>query len=321
MPLDHYVSQVHLRHFYSPAFDNRMMHAMRKSDLQRFPCKSEDVCRIEDGSTNAYLSHDRAVEDFLPDVERNYNAAIVKLRERVVDRDCVYVVAGFAAYVASCAPAAMRVHSLPLRKIVEATAMTLDRHGRIPPAPEELGGRSLTELFNDGTVRASVDQKYPQALGINSIIARLSVWGNSFWEVLHNGHDESPFFTSDFPVVIEARKFDASNIWIVPLAPDLAVRIIPNIKLTRDEPDLSFSKLCYRHRSLKHTEVIRINRLIVRCAEELIFFRDERDWIAPFISDNRHYRVEAVTDRIPLERGWMHLFAQRIVPHERTIPT
>ena len=54
MPLDHYVSQVHLKNFYSPVLDG-LMYGIRKSDLKCFRTKSQDVCRIEDGSTNAYL--------------------------------------------------------------------------------------------------------------------------------------------------------------------------------------------------------------------------------------------------------------------------
>jgi len=75
MSLDHYVSQVHLKNFYSPALDGHM-YAIRKSDLKKFPCTSRDVCRIENGSTNAYLKEDRAIEDFLLDVEPKYNASI-----------------------------------------------------------------------------------------------------------------------------------------------------------------------------------------------------------------------------------------------------
>lgn len=52
MALDHYVSQVHLRSFYSPALGD-LMHATRKSDLKQFCCNSKSVCRIEGGSSNA----------------------------------------------------------------------------------------------------------------------------------------------------------------------------------------------------------------------------------------------------------------------------
>src|ERR1700685_3402274 len=79
LPLDHYVSQVHLRKFYSPLLGGERMYAMRKSDLKSFQPNSKSVCRIEDGSTNAYLKEDRAVEEFLKTIEPKYNEALSKL--------------------------------------------------------------------------------------------------------------------------------------------------------------------------------------------------------------------------------------------------
>ena len=99
MPLDHYVSQVHLRQFYSPALGGKQMHGFRKRDGHVFPCSSKDVCRVQDGSTNEYLLNDRAIEEFLKTVEPNYNAAIAELRTGRPSRDTVHVIAGFAAYV------------------------------------------------------------------------------------------------------------------------------------------------------------------------------------------------------------------------------
>src|SRR5713226_7428829 len=88
MPLDHYVSQVHLKNFYSPALEEQM-YAIRKSDLKRFCCGSRSVCRIEDGSTNAYLKEDRIIEKFLLDVEPKYNASVAKLRDGKIDQECI----------------------------------------------------------------------------------------------------------------------------------------------------------------------------------------------------------------------------------------
>jgi hypothetical protein len=62
MVLDHYVSQVHLRNFYSPALGDQM-YAVRKSDWKTLTSNSESVCRIDAGSTNAYLTEDRLIED------------------------------------------------------------------------------------------------------------------------------------------------------------------------------------------------------------------------------------------------------------------
>ncbi|TGR23153.1 MULTISPECIES: DUF4238 domain-containing protein [unclassified Mesorhizobium] len=110
MALDHYVSQVHLRNFYSDDARGRLV-AVRKDDLKRFYPWSEDVCRIEEGSTNAYFNEPRTIEAFLKRIEPNYNRALSAVRERRIDAEDVNVIAGFVAYVASCSPAAMRLHS------------------------------------------------------------------------------------------------------------------------------------------------------------------------------------------------------------------
>ena len=115
MPLDHYVSQVHLKNFCSRVLDGLMYGIRRKSDLKCFRTKSQDVCRIEDGSTNAYLREDRAIEEFLKDVEPCYNASLAKLRENKIDQECIHCIAGFVAYIITCSPTAMRIHSGPLK--------------------------------------------------------------------------------------------------------------------------------------------------------------------------------------------------------------
>jgi Protein of unknown function (DUF4238) len=318
MALDHYVSQVHLRNFYSPILVQHM-YAMRKSDLQSFPCNSRSVCRIEEGSTNAYLINDRSIEAFLLDVEPKYNSSVTNLRDNKIDRECIHAIAGFAAYVASCAPAAMRIHTESLKSLLESGAAILDKQGLIPKAPPLLGSKTLTELLADKEVLFSVDPKYPQALGINTIIKRVSIWGNSKWEILLNGVPECPFFTSDFPVAIEATGHRTMN-WIVPLTPALAVRIIPDIQLSRTAPDLSFAKFTSQQRTLRRSEIVEINRLIVQCAEDLVFYRDDHEWIGDFVAKDRYYRIEAVTDRIPYGTGFRNISTQRIVLHQGGCP-
>ena len=312
MPLDHYVSQVHLRKFYSPKLNN-LMYAIRKSDLKEFCCNSQSVCRIEDGSSNAYLRKDRLVEDFLQHVEPKYSTSLSKLCNGAIDQECIFALAGFAAYIMSCSPASMRVFSDPLKAYVETTAKILDRSGDLPPAPDVLAGKSLTELLEEGTVHCKIDPKFPQAIGITSIIGWVSVFGNSHWEILRIDEPDASFFTSDFPVGIE-RSIDPRVLnKIVPLAPDLAIRIYPDIRLTGEKPDLSFRRFTAKQRVLRRQEIIEINRCLVRCAEDMVFFRDNLDWIVPFIARNRHYRIEGVTQRIPNGTGFLHVSTQRIV--------
>src|SRR5260370_26104955 len=188
MPLDHYVSQVHLRQFYSPALDGKQMHGVRKPDGHVFQCSWKDVCRVQDGSTNEYLLNDRAIEELLKTVEPNYNAAIAELRTGKPSRDTVYVIAGFAAYVTSCSPAAMRLHSGPLRSTVEATGKILAASGEIPRAPEALGGKTVTELVESGDIKETTAEKVPQDRGTPSIRQRVNSRASSACESIVHEH-------------------------------------------------------------------------------------------------------------------------------------
>ena len=177
MPFDHYVSQVHLKNFYSPVLGHRM-YAIRKSDLKFFTPNSKSVCGIHDGSTNAYLRKDRAIEEFLKTIEPNYNSAVEKLRAAKIDDNCIYTIAGFVACVITCSPGGMRVSSGPLKSTVEVTADMMDAKGLIPSPPPELGGATLNELLRSGAVNFTIDAKYPQAIGIASILRLAATFGN-----------------------------------------------------------------------------------------------------------------------------------------------
>lgn len=304
MALDHYVSQVHLRNFYSPALGNKM-HAIRKRDLLKFPCSSKDVCRIADGSTNAYLTEERIVEEFLKDIEPRYNEAVSALSRGEIDETKIYVVAGFAAYVATCSPAAMRAHSTPFRQAVEVTSKILDARGGFGPAPEVFGDRSLTELLEAKAIQVKVDQKYPQAVGISNILGIASAFGNGLWDIVVNDHSHSsPFFTSDFPVAIERVNYPHILNRIVPLTPNLALRIIPHLDARR-AVDLSFSGLRWRVIRPSHSEIRSINQTIVRSAEELVFFRDDLPWVPDFVRKNARFRVEARVEEIETGNGYL----------------
>jgi len=311
MPLDHYVSQVHLKKFYSPALGDRM-YAMRKSDNHAFICKSEDVCRTKDGSTNNYLNEPRLIEEFLLTVEPRYSVALDELRAGKPTSETVYVIAGFIAYIATCSPSAMRQCAQPLRAAVEITANSLDRTGAFGPTPPDVfGGKSLSELLADGTLFIDVDNKYPQAIGITSVIDLMSSFGNFRWEVLRNSELDSPFFTSDFPIAIEQSTDPRIMNRVIPLAPDLAVRIYPENRQER-VTDLKFPEFRYTVRTAKASEVRAINRLIVQCAETLIFYRDDNPWVRPFVAKHSAFRIEPISDKIPTENGTFILNSIRV---------
>jgi hypothetical protein len=319
MPLDHYIPQVHLKNFYSPVLGDRM-YATRKSDLKSFTPNSKSVCRINDGSTNAYLKEDRAIEEFLKTIEPKYNEALAKLIGDKIDEQCIYTIGGFFAYVVSCSPAGMRIQSGPLKSSVETVAATMEARGLIPPPPKELGGESLVELLGTGAVKVKVDPKFPQAIGISSIHRSLAIFGNFRWDILLNDFNDSPFFTSDFPAAIEETRDRRIINRIVPLAPNLAIRIRPDLTIDKDLADFSFANFRCRRSSVSHKEAEEINRLIVRCAEDTVFYRDDLAWVQKFIAKHRHYRVEPSTSKQPTRNGSLLISRLKIVlvtaPHE-----
>ncbi len=305
MPLDHYVSQVHLRNFYSPVLGEKL-YAIRKADLSWLTPSSERICAINDGSTNAYLREDRKIEDFLQTVEPNYNHAVQRARDEILDNDAVYTIAGFTSYVLTCSPAGIRIQSAPIKNTVEVTAKMLDAQGGIPPPPAALGGANLTELLEKGTVEIKIDKRYPHAIGIDGILDTAARFGNFDWEILRNNFGDNPFFTSDFPVALEGSNDPSIFNRIVPLAPDVAVRIVPQRKAEKYN-DFSFSDFRYTTKNISLQEDKRINHLIVRCAESMVFFRDDKGWVERFIDRNRHFRIKTDTQNLDMNGGtFMH---------------
>ena len=164
------------------------------------------MCRLTEGNTNTYLPEPRLVEDFLKLVEPKYNAACAAFATGEITPDDVFVVAGFTAFVMSCSPAAMRLGVAPMQDSLALGAEIMDRAGQVPKAPPELGGKTLTELLLEGIVAFEVDAKYPQAVGISNIVGQVTQYGNFHWDILINEHPDTPFFTSDFPVAVEASR-------------------------------------------------------------------------------------------------------------------
>lgn len=302
MPLDHFVSQVHLKNFYSPVLGNRM-HAIRKADMKAFTPDAYSVCRIPDGSTNPYFADERVIEEFLKGIEPKYNQALKDISTDFLDAESIYVVAGFIAYVLTCSPAGMRIQSQPFKGALEETGRLIDAKGEIGVPPPELGGASLTDLFDSGAVRVEIDPKYPQAVGISSILHLTNTFGNFSWEILINDNEDSPFFTSDFPVTIEKTSDFRIINRIVPLSPTLAVRLQPNIWHDTTKKDFSFAGFRRRVRYPSRKEVARINALLVRGAETTVFFRDDREWVPRFVHKNAAFRIEPRTRRIPHNGG------------------
>lgn len=292
------------------------MHAIKKETLEYFTPSPKSVCAIQDGSTNQYFENERVVEEFLETIEPNYNDAVNALLAENPDGQAIYTIAGFISYVSTCSPTAMRLHGSMVKEIVEITAKSIDRQGAIETPPESLGGKSLTDLINSGTVNIKIDKKYPQAIGIEQIINQTTMLGNFIWEILINPFEDSPFFTSDYPTVFEKTADIRFCNRVVPLATNIAVRIRPNLYLQREKVDISFEHFRYRTIKLERKQVSAINKLIVQSAENLVFFSENNQWVNGFIKKNANFYIKPKIHRVPNEKGNLICFTQEISKRE-----
>ena len=223
MPLDHYVPQVHLRGFTDPA-DGRL-HAFRKPGGEHLRCRTQDVCRDPDWSTNEYLNDPRIVETLLREIEPRYGAAVENLAQATLRPEDILAIAGFAAFVSIYTPTGMRLSREVTRGPLETAVRVLDTQGELPPPPPVLGGRSLSELIETGAVQFSIDGQYALALGVRQLHRLIDRLGNGRWTVYHVDPGVGGFFTSDYPAACVLGSEPRSLRRFVPLRPDLGVLV------------------------------------------------------------------------------------------------
>jgi hypothetical protein len=197
------------------------------------------------------------------ETEISRKVTLDRLASAKIDNASIYTIAGFVAYFISCSPAGMRIASAPLKGVVETTTAIMEARGLLPPPPPQLGNTTLTDLLHEGSLQVAIDPKYPQAIGISSILELTATFGTSEWEILRNDLSDSSFFTSDFPAAIEATDDPRVLNRIVPLAPDLAIRIKPNLSFDdKHRAGLDFAHFSSHHRKVDRKEAAKLNRLM-----------------------------------------------------------
>ena len=97
------------------------------------------------------------------------------------------------------------------------------------------------------------------------------------------------------PISIDTARLESDRDRIVQLGGDISDR------LNRDE-SIEFV-----------LNEAQLNRLIVRCAEETVFYRDDSPWVQPFVAKNRQYRIEPITQELATPTGTFPISTQRIV--------
>lgn len=212
----------------------------------------------------------------------------------------------------------MRMNTPHIAATLQSAAEILDAQGLIPPAPDALGNKTVTQLLSDGSVQITVDGKYPQAIGISQIEGRVHVFGNAMWDIMVADPADGAFFTSDFPIALGASYDDRVVSKTVPLAPDIAVCIHPQLRERDARPDFAFPNFRPRFRRLRGHDIREVNRSLVRAAESMVFYHHDTEWLLPFVRRNRDYRADSIVTKIPAPTGGSMIVArQGIMPFAR----
>ncbi|MBS2010556.1 MAG: DUF4238 domain-containing protein [Cyanobacteria bacterium SZAS TMP-1] len=308
MALDHYVPQVHLRHWVS-GNNGPLLNVIRKSDFFKFTPLPRNICAVPQGSTNRLLAEPRKIEETLAGIEPKYNKAVASLSRAEFDNETVWTIAGFAACIMVASPTALRLHNPTHTAILRDMAVMLDRRGLLPGS----SGMRFSRHVASGATDFRVDGRFSQSILAENMNRTIGLLTHGDWEVLHNRFPDCPFFTSDYPIALEVSEDDRRlNNKVIPLTPNMALRIKPNIEVNHQDPP--FTNLTVRRRALSRGEVKRINTLIVRSAEEVVVYLKEHNWVPDFVDRNRRYWIDGVVTKTRVSpRRVLYITRQQIV--------
>lgn len=303
MALDHYVSQVYLKQFLHQP-DKRLLYAVRKSDLKTFTPRTKDVCRTEQGSTNAFLKENRVVEEFLRTIEPAYEPCLVRTMRGTVDMESISVFAGFLAYILTYTPTALRMFDPPVRAALEKVIQNLDGSGKIEPISvpslPDWDGKTLSTLKAEGKVRLDIDLKMPQAMAtaqMNRITQTLAACDVSILRPKGSGR----FLTSDFPSVILGHVDGKFAQRFLPLSPFVGLIFhTETFDADRDESKVRFFQV-------GEARMRQLNFEIIKAAEELVFSHRKFPWLRKSVRSLAHFRTDTFVENI----GPFQLMQQR----------
>jgi hypothetical protein len=300
MPNDHYIAQTYLRNF-SIKDSEAHVNAVKKSDLKRLnniPICS--ICCKVNWSTNPYFSEKpRVVEDYLKIFEPKWSNCIKMLADEKFDSETKYFMSGYIAYLRACTPTAIRLGQVMSSENVRDTYEIIEQKELSNPNSKHKD--TINEIRSHGGIKVDVNPDYPKAMGIRTLLNIQERLQGFPWLIMTN-ETGIPYITSDNPVCLRYPQNSAFCDFYVPVTPKIAIMIHP---IRNHEPEVIDSLT-----SVKPEGVNEFNRLVVKCAEDVVIFNEDFG-VEELIKEFRDWRIEALTTKFPLEKGILSIFQQR----------
>jgi hypothetical protein len=308
MANDHYVAQTYLRWFGDPD-NNGRLRGYQKSKLRDFPCYPKDVCSEWDGDLNAEFLAARPElrGDFRRLCEPRWNGAVERLHKARLDGDDRYVMSAMAATLMGCTPSGRRTHVAmadALLKNFAIAAHDLEVKAGAEPSLEA----DAVEALRSGEITVHAEPKYTEAQATTMLPRLAQVIFEQPWLVIYNG-SSAPFITSDNPFAPLCPNHKGGMTRFLPITPQLCLEI-PFVREPAP-PDTDLRDL--KPGSVSFAEITAsdardINRLIVQCAEDLVFSPTESEGLRRLVAKYAKWGIEHdfTIEPVPGENAVMH---------------
>ncbi|HHT9138729.1 MAG TPA: DUF4238 domain-containing protein [Candidatus Wunengus sp. YC60] len=299
-PKDHYVAQTYLRNF---SIKNNTAHvnAIRKSDLKRLnnvPVRS--ICYKVNWSTNPYFPEKpRVVEDYLKIFEPKWFNCVKMLADEKFDAETKYFMSGYIVYLRACTPTAIRLGQVNSSEIVSRTYEIIEQKELSNPDTKHKD--AINTIRSHGGIKVNVDPNFPKAMGIRTLSGAHEKLQGFPWLIMTN-ETGIPYITSDNPVCLRYPQNSAFCDFYVPITPKIAIMIHP---LRNPESEIIDSLT-----SVKPEGVNEFNRLVVKCAEDMVIFNEDFG-VEELVKEFRDWRMEVLITKFPVEKGTFNIFQQR----------
>jgi hypothetical protein len=268
----HFVARTYLKRFGDPA-QNGMLHAYRKTDGQQLCCWPADVCREWDGDlVPTWLQEPALLGHYRKIFEPLWKVAVESPLSKSPSRQDRFAIAGYVANLMTCTPTWRRVgvqiHNDHATGYLIFSKRMQEKHGGNPNLPSD----AIASLQR-GDIAIDHDPDYVKAQNTRQLMRHAWVIYHQDWEIVEN-NTAHPFITSDNPVSIwPSLDFRVPPVRLVAITPHLALsfRATALESPPFDPAQAPRGRLTWR--STDDAGANSINKMIAKCAEELVLLR------------------------------------------------
>jgi hypothetical protein len=292
MANDHFIARTYLKHF-GDAEKGGQLYGYRKTDGRQFPCRPGDVCREWDGDLNPkWLGRcPNLLGEFRHIFEPLWNTAVETLLLGACPRENRLAIAGYVANLMTCTPAWRRVGAQVYNDHATAylsfAKSMQGKHGGNASLPVD-----GIEMLERGDLKLEHDPDYIKAVVTRQLIDQTQMIYHQDWVILSN-QTHHPFLTSDNPVAIDqAEDLHKPPTRFVALTPRLGL-LVRGTRTNLPPMALATRPLgCLSRQNVDAANAKYLNRLVARCAEELVLSSISSDAIATLVHNASRFRLE-----------------------------